>query len=160
MIAKEKTSLKINKNLTVDYKNLSEYAINKLKSSIETKKNIALSIWEINPKVEKMLKNAGIQEIPTKHTITRNGVKHILDNHGVWSKRLRGNEIPVKMEDIGLIPSIINNPDKISISPSKTKGLRRNAVVYEKKIGDHYYYVESVNKTKGTLETQTMYINK
>jgi hypothetical protein len=44
LIAKEKTSLRINKNLTVDYKKLSEYAINKLKSSIETKKNIALSI--------------------------------------------------------------------------------------------------------------------
>ncbi len=158
--SEEKMVLRINRNLTTDYKKLSQSAINKLKNSIVSKKNIALTIWEVNSKVEKMLKNAGIQEIPTKHTITRNGVKHILDNHGVWSKRLRGNEIPVKMEDIGLIPSIINNPDKISISPSKTKGLRRNAVVYEKKIGDHYYYVESVNKTKGTLETQTMYINK
>lgn len=160
VLEKGKTILRINKNLTTDYKKLSEYAINKLKSSIGTKKNIALSIWEINPKVEKMLKNAGIKEIPTKHTITRNGVKHILDNHGIWSKRLRKNEVPVRMKDIKLIPSIINNPDKISISPSKTKGLRRDALIYEKKIGDHYYYVESINKTKGTLETQTMYINK
>nr|DAR74483.1 MAG TPA: nuclease [Caudoviricetes sp.] len=64
------------------------------------------------------------------------------------------------MEDIELIPDIINNPDKISISPSKTRGLHRDALIYEKKIGNYYYYVESINKNKGTLETQTMYINK
>lgn len=160
ILEKEQTRLRVNKNLTSDHKKLSSSAINRLKTSIENKKNIALTIWEINPKVEEMLKKAGVVEIPTKHTITRSGVKHILDNHWIGSKRLRGNEVPVKMEDIQLIPNIVNNPDKISISPSKTRGLRRDALIYEKKIGNLYYYVESINKSKRTLETQTMYINK
>nr|DAR74484.1 MAG TPA: hypothetical protein [Caudoviricetes sp.] len=36
--------LRINRNLTTDYKKLSQSAINKLKNSIVSKKNIALTI--------------------------------------------------------------------------------------------------------------------
>ncbi len=61
------------------------------------------------------------------------------------------------MEDIRHIPEIFSNPDNILLSPRKnTRG--QEVIIYEKKIGKYYYYLEDININSQQLETQTMYI--
>lgn len=67
--------------------------------------------------------------------------------------------IPLKPEHIPLAPDIIKNPYKIFVSPHKT-GQGNIAVVYKKKIGNFFVYLEEVRKSSKELAFKTMYIKQ
>jgi len=82
-------------------------------------------------------------------------VIHALKQHGIDSK----DRYPIDNSDFLLIPFIVNEPDKI-----KKGGLsRRNnsqTLIYEKNIGDKYYYVEEIRKGRKKVALLTFYKRK
>jgi hypothetical protein len=88
-----------------------------------------------------------------KHVIETSGIQHSERRHG---KRSKDRE-PLSIEDYMLVPFIIRNRDKVSISTSKSKRHEMNIVVYEKLIGSNYYYVEEIRTGKKSLAFQTLY---
>ena len=81
-------------------------------------------------------------------------MKHILNEHWVQSS----DKIPVTMEDIRHIPEIQQNYDNVRLSNYKNTQWQ-SVIIYEKKIGNYYYYLERVTE-KWLLDTQTMYIRE
>ena len=77
-----------------------------------------------------------------------------------WEKaKIWPNEVPVKISDIKLIPKIINSPDNVKISKDLSNSWEK-VLIYEKNIGDKYYYLEYIDNSTWYLTTKTMYINK
>ena len=88
-----------------------------------------------------------------KHVIETSGIQHSENRHGEQSK----DREPLSLEDYLLVPFIIRNRDKVSISTSKSKRHDMGIVVYEKLIGSNYYYVEEIRTGKKSLAFQTLY---
>ena len=88
-----------------------------------------------------------------KHVIETSGIRHSENRHGKQSK---DREL-LSIEDYLLVPFIIRNRDKVSISTSKSKRHKMNLLVYEKLIGLNYYYVEEIRTGNRSLAFQTMY---
>ena len=88
-----------------------------------------------------------------KHVIETSGIQHSENRHGKQSK----DREPLSIEDYLLVPFIIRNRDKVSISTSKSKRHEMGIVVYEKLIGSNYYYVEEIRTGKKSLAFQTLY---
>ncbi|RAL56988.1 hypothetical protein BSK20_01805 [SR1 bacterium human oral taxon HOT-345] len=125
-----------------------------------TKGSKTMKILDVSNNVKTILKKMGVESEIKGHYLSSNGVQHILKRHGEGAKDLKFYEIPVSIEDIKLIPKIISEADEIMPSPKTTGKLNRPAIIYKKKMGNKYYYVESVNTKDGKLEPQSMYINK
>ena len=132
--------------------------LKKLEDNLWTKNNLKLNIKILSDKTKIVLEQNWINIDEIKwHRITSNWVQHILKRH--WEKaELSPWEIPVTIKDIKLIPKIIKNPDKVTVSWKKNKRWE-TVIIYEKTIGNKYYYLENINKKSGYIETQTMYIN-
>ena len=79
-----------------------------------------------------------------KHVIETSGIQHSQNRHGTGSD----DRTPLSLEDYLLIPYIIRNRDEVTISPSKTKTNRQNVLLYKKKIGLQYVYVEEIRDGK------------
>lgn len=86
----------------------------------------------------------GIDLTGYKHVIETSGVQHAENRHGKQSN----DRTPLTLEDYLLIPYIIKNRDEISFSPSKTSFRGNNVVLYKKKIGFQYVYVEEYRDGK------------
>lgn len=125
-----------------------------------TKGSKTMKILDVSNNVKTILKKMWVESEIKGHYLSSNWVQHILKRHGEWAKDLKFYEIPVSIEDIKLIPKIISEADEIMPSPKTTGKLNRPAIIYKKKMGNKYYYVESVNTKDGKLEPQSMYINK
>ena len=125
-----------------------------------TKGSKTMKILDVSNNVKTILKKMWVESEIKGHYLSSNWVQHILKRHGEWAKDLKFYEIPVSIEDIKLIPKIISEADEIMPSPKTTGKLNRPAIIYKKKMGNKYYYVESVNTKNGKLEPQSMYINK
>ena len=100
-----------------------------------------------------LAKNEGIDLTGYKHVIETSGIQHSENRHGKHSK----DREPLSIEDYLLVPFIIRNRDKVHISSSKSKLHDMNLLVYEKKIGLTYYYVEEIKTGKKSLAFQTLY---
>jgi len=79
------------------------------------------------------------------------GYTHSLDQSGVIHALKHANLSP---SDLLLIPYIINNFDTVKA------GFKPNTIIYEKKIVDHYFYVEELRKGRKKLVIKTMYKQK
>lgn len=139
-------------------KTISEKDWDYLQDGLKRKTYKSIKIKEIDPRLQKILQQDWITEIPRGHLISSNGIKHIFKWHWENAPWLRHNEIPVREKDIKLIPTIIKEADNISMSP-KVNNRGQKVIIYEKKIWNDYYYLEAINN-KWFLETQTMYINQ
>ena len=79
-----------------------------------------------------------------KHVIETSGVQHSEKRHGSQSK----DRTPLSLEDYLLIPFIIRNRDEVTISPAKSGTNNKNVLLYKKKIGLQYVYVEEIRDGK------------
>lgn len=131
----------------------------KIKNNIENKKNFKYKFNTLSKKAEIELKNNWIDTTKIKgHSLSSSGIQHILKRH--WEKaKIWPNEVPVKISDIKLIPKIINSPDNVKISKDLSNSWEK-VLIYEKNIGDKYYYLEYIDNSTWYLTTKTMYINK
>ena len=95
----------------------------------------------------------GIDLAGYKHVIETTGIQHSVNRHGGRSN----DREPLSLEDYLLIPFIIRNRDKVSVSTTMTKRHEANVLVYEKQIGLEFYYVEEIRTGKKSLAFHTMY---
>ena len=107
----------------------------------------------IDEELMKLAASHGIDLNGFKHVIETSGIQHSENRHGKQSK----DREPLSLEDYLLVPFIIRNRDKVSISTSKSKRHEMGIVVYEKLIGSNYYYVEEIRTGKKSLAFQTLY---
>ena len=92
-------------------------------------------------------------ELAAQHNIDLKGYKHVIETSGIQhSENRHGNKsddrTPLSLEDYLLIPFIIRNRDEVSFSPSKTASREKNVILYKKKIGFQYVYVEEIRDGK------------
>ena len=92
-------------------------------------------------------------ELAVQHNINLKGYKHVIETSGIQhSEKRHGNKsedrTPLSLQDYLLIPYIIRNRDEVSFSPSKTASREKNVILYMKKVGYQYVYVEEIRDGK------------
>jgi hypothetical protein len=92
-------------------------------------------------------------ELAAQHNIDLKGYKHVIETSGIQhSEKRHGSKsedrTPLSLQDYLLIPFIIRNRDEVTISPSKTGTNNQNVLLYKKKIGFRYVYVEEIRDGK------------
>ncbi|MGN0024971.1 MAG: anti-CBASS protein Acb1 family protein [Candidatus Avelusimicrobium sp.] len=93
------------------------------------------------------------------HQLTAGGIRHIFKSHGDEHTEKARGQLPVTKEDILLIPNITGDFDEVALAKEKSEG--RAVLIYKKKIGDMYFYYETVGGKKNkTLQPKTMYKRK
>lgn len=80
-----------------------------------------------------------------KHVVDHFAIRHTIKNHGDAKKESSRGQVAVTLDDFFLIKKVINKPDKISVEKNRRGQL---TLVYEKKIGDVYIYIEEVRTHK------------
>ena len=92
-------------------------------------------------------------ELAAQHNIDLKGYKHVIETSGIQHSEKRhgdnsNDRTPLSLEDYLLIPYIIRNRDEVSFSPSKPASRGKSAILYRKKIGCQYMYVEEIRNGK------------
>ena len=92
-------------------------------------------------------------ELAAQHNIDLKGYKHVIETSGIQhSEKRHGDKskdrTPLSLQDYLLIPYIIRNRDEVSFSPSKTASREKNVILYKKKVGYQYVYVEEIRNGK------------
>jgi hypothetical protein len=104
----------------------------------------------------KKLWNIDISEF--NHVIDQDGINHVKNRHGIYSKEK--NEKIISDDDLKKIPEIIKNHDDIlagGISGSR----KLPTMVYIKHYEEYkYYYVTEILKNKKELRIKTFYKDK
>lgn len=95
-----------------------------------------------------------------EHKLTGTDLRHIFLQHGNLEKEALRGQLPVRAADIVLIPEITKNYDSLKLSPKRAKDGKK-VLIYKKKIGNEYYYLEGISaEKKDGLTPKTMYIKK
>ena len=102
----------------------------------------AIIDYEVDDELKEIAKKAGLDITGYKHVIETSGTGHSQNRHGGSSN----DRMPLTVEDYFLIPYIIKNRDAVIISPFLTRIHKNKVFIYEKKIGDHYVYVEEIRR--------------
>lgn len=89
--------------------------------------------------------------------IEASSIRHVLTKHGNEKKELKQGQAPVVAADFLLIEDICKNPEKITLSKSKSSGNGNSVLIYEKKIFDYYYYFEEIRTGRKKLGMVTLY---
>ena len=129
-----------------------------------TQKNIddvpSVSYREVGEKEADRLNSAiGLDLTGFVHQLTAGGIRHIFKSHDDEQTEKARGQLPVTKEDILLIPLITGDFDKVALAKEKSEG--RSVLIYSKKIGNMYFYYETVGGGKNkTLQPKTMYKRK
>lgn len=102
----------------------------------------AIIDYNVDEELMDIAKKAGVDLTGYKHVIETSGTNHSQNRHGEKSN----DRMPLLLEDYLLIPYIIKNRDAVIISPSLTRIHKNMVIIYEKKIGNQYVYVEEIRK--------------
>lgn len=89
------------------------------------------------------------------HTIDNHAIRHVLKSHGDPATEARRGQLAVTREDFALVPDILGAPDSVSDVGVNRRG--QAMVLYEKKIGDAFFYVEEAREGRRELAMATMY---
>lgn len=91
------------------------------------------------------------------HNITANGIAHALKNHGVGGYKLNERSIPLREEDMELIPYIMTAPDYVKKASTDVSG--RESVRFYKNLSNGYVVVveKEYKNSPYDMETITMW---
>ena len=91
------------------------------------------------------------------HNITANGIAHALKNHGVGGNKLNERSIPLREEDMELIPYIMTAPDYVKKASTDVSG--RESVRFYKNLSNGYVVVveKEYKNSPDDMETITMW---
>ncbi len=92
-----------------------------------------------------------------RRLIERDTVAHIERRHGEKSKIVKNGGLATRSEDYAHIDAIVRDFDRVAAGKTDQG---KPALIYEKKIGEYFYYVEEVRKGTRTLATTTLYREK
>ena len=118
-------------------------------------------IYRVVDKAEatKIKEKTGLELEGYKHKITNMDIRHIYKKHGKPKTEASRGQVVVTKEAIKLIPEITKNYD--SIRKDTIFSECKPVLIYRKKIGNEYYYFETVSgKNTKDLRTKTLYIKK
>lgn len=120
----------------------------------------AVSYRKVNQQeASKLQKALGIDLTGFVHQLTAGGIRHIFKSHGDEKTEKTRGQLPITKEDILLIPRITKEFDNVSLAKEKSEG--RDVLIYSKKIGDQYFYYETIGGKKNkTLQPKTFYKRK
>ena len=109
--------------------------------------------------IEQIEALTGIDLQNYQRVIDNYAIRHTIKKHGSESTEKPRGQMPVNVEDFGLINEIIENPDL-----QKDGGINkigRQTVVSSKELEKgNYVYVEEIRNKQEELAMQTMYIQK
>ena len=107
---------------------------------------------------EKISKMMGIDF--DSHNITANSIAHILKSHGEQGDKLTSNSIPLRNEDLELIPYIMVAPDEIVKGNTDITG--REGIRFYKYLSNGYIIVVEMEykNSQNDMETITMWAEK
>lgn len=95
-----------------------------------------------------------------EHKLKLTDVRHIAKQHGSFAREAARGQVAVKAKDLALIPEITKNFDSVALS-SKRSVSGQQILIYRKRIGTEYYYLEGLgSKGKKELTPKTMFIKK
>ena len=105
---------------------------------------------------EKLQAETGLDLENYSHSISNIGIKHAWKQHGnEKNENLRGQEA-ITEKDLELIPEITLNYDSVHVSSEQSEG--RPVLVYKKKMGVEYVYLEMVlGKNKKELRFKDLW---
>lgn len=81
--------------------------------------------------------------------------KILLNSHGDEKVEVARGQEPITMDDLKNIPSVITNPDDVSLSEKEYEG--KPALLFEKTIDGKNYVVAYVSRKHHDIAIQTMY---
>ncbi|MBP3514285.1 MAG: DUF1073 domain-containing protein [Elusimicrobiaceae bacterium] len=164
--SREKKEPEDENNLQTDFweNEQQKTAANSLLEKESHQKNIddipSVNYREVSPKEAARLNSAtGLDLTGFIHQLTAGGIRHIFKSHGDEKTEKARGQLPITHEDIFLIPQITGDFDEVTLAKEKSEG--RSVLIYKKKIGDMYFYYETVGGKKNkTLQPKTMYKRK
>jgi len=91
------------------------------------------------------------------HSISDTQIGHAIDGHSSAKKESKLNQVPITLDDLLLIPLIINEYDNVEVSPNKNKrGL--TTIIFSKRINENeVYYLEEIRLRRKSLAMVTLY---
>ena len=121
----------------------------------KSNENAFCVLRKVTKKEAETIKNAtGLSVDEYYHTIERYDIQHILKHHGNDGKeRLRG-QIAVKPEDFVKALEIISDENLVYQGYTKAG---KPAFLYEKRIGNKFFYIEEVRTGRKKLNLTTLY---
>ena len=158
----EEQKEKIIKSLNEEFIEKALKIFNDAKNNKVGNKIEKLSYRKVDAEEAKKLKDkTGLDLEGYEHNITNMDVRHIYKNHGdERSESFRGQRA-VTEKDILLIPEITENYDDAMLADKKNKSTNLDAIIYRKRIGDEFFYIETVSGQKSKeLRSVTMWIVK
>lgn len=108
---------------------------------------------EVDDELKGLAAQHGIDLTGYKHIIETSGTQHAEKRHGKNSN----DRIALSLEDYLLIPIIIRYRDTVEISPKTENSHNNQVLVYKKRIGDMYFYVEEIRKRNKSLAFKSLW---
>ncbi|GBR75358.1 hypothetical protein NO2_0039 [Candidatus Termititenax persephonae] len=154
----KKQKQEIISRLDKDYIQTAEEFFEKAKGKIKQRKEKVYR--SIDKQEAKRIKDVtGLDVEGYEHKIINEDFAHIFRRHGNPRKQEKLGQVAVTKDDLKLIPEITKNYDSLKLSPETSEG--RPVLVYTKKIGNEYYYLETVGgKKTRDLRSKSMWIRK
>ena len=117
-----------------------------------------LEVGRVLPKhAERIKELTGIDVTGAEYRMNPHAIRHTLRRHG--DPQVEGRRIPpqiaVELNDLSILPLILNDPDKIELGTPSPRG---PSVRYVKEIcGAKFYYVEVLANQSDSLVAQTLW---
>lgn len=108
---------------------------------------------------EEIKKATGLDLEGYEHSISNMGVRHAQIKHGDPKLEDFRGQVAISEQDIEMIPYITRHYDSVILSPEKSEG--RPILIYKKRIGEEYVYLEIVlGKNKKKLRFKDLWKKK
>lgn len=108
---------------------------------------------------EEIKKATGLDLEGYEHSISNMGVRHAQIKHGDPELEDFRGQVAISEQDIEMIPYITRHYDSVILSPEKSEG--RPILIYKKRIGEEYVYLEIVlGKNKKKLRFKDLWKKK
>lgn len=134
-------------------------AAKSIKSWIKDGKRGKVFTIELPSSTQAMIKKVMGRDFDS-HNITANGVAHAVKNHGVNGRKLTENSIPLRNEDLELLPYIMTAPDYVM--EGSTDVTSRRSIRFYKELSNGYVVVaeKEYRNSPDDMETITMWAEK
>ena len=154
---------KVNLSSGVRNKIISTYqdAVEFIKNALANKSDVDRAYMGVVPEsvAQRVAAETGIDISGFGVMMNGDDVRHILKRHGDSAAEALQGQVAVTENDVAQIPQVIANPDNVYLSAGGD-GKGRQAIVFEKQIGDTYITIQGVANGKKLLQTDTLYIRK
>ncbi len=136
-------------------------AVEFIKNALANKNSVDRAYMGVVPEnvAQRVAAETGIDISGFGVLMNGNDVRHILKRHGDSAAEALQGQVAVTEDDVAQIPQVIAHPDDVYLS-ADGDGKGRQAIVFEKQLGDTYITIQGVANGKKLLQADTLYIRK